>query len=88
MLLGMSTRRLKLTSLARAVLAGTTLLACGPHRMNLPDSGDAGPDVGDIAVADAGDTTDAGPVRIYCWLVADPRCLPDGGAAPGATNGC
>ena len=34
--------------------------------------------------ADQADAT----ARVYCWLVVDPRCLPDGGVAPGAVRGC
>ena len=94
----MNDRRRRLTALARAVLTGTTLLGCGPHTVGQGarvgsdavverDAGSADASVTDAAVADAG-APDAGVVRIYCWLIADARCLEDGGAAPGVIDAC
>lgn len=43
--------------------------------------------VADAAVADGGGN-DAGLVRLYCWLITDPRCFADGGTAPGTFDAC
>lgn len=81
----------RLLALSHALLLTAPVTSCGsqPSTDPAPGGGDAG---AVTAALDGGDVNggapDAGTVRVFCWLMADPRCLADGGVAPGVVDGC